>query len=123
MAVPRVLTSLGKALVVALVLVPPAALWLSGRFGEDADREPQPAAPAPLATLPRSETTAPPSSRPATPPDLVPTPAPPVTVGPGTLTLPPAVPGAAPVPAPREGNVVGEPHGVPDPNRGQSLPR
>ena len=46
MAAPRALTSLGKALLVSVVVVPPAAVWLSGRFGEDADREPRPAASA-----------------------------------------------------------------------------
>ena len=123
MALPRLLTSLGKAAVAAAVVVPLTALWLSGRFAEDAGREFAPPDSAPLATLPRSQPPATPDSRPVPPPDSVPAPAPPVTVGPGAVTVPPPAPGAAPVPVPREGQVVGEPQGIPDPNQSAAKPR
>jgi hypothetical protein len=123
MAFPRLLASLGKAALVAAVVIPPTAIWLSGRFAEDAERDFEPPAPAPRATLARSEPPATPASRIPPAPDSVPTPAPPVTVGPGTVTVPPPVPGAAPVPEPRAGQVVGEPQGLPDPNRSEAQPR
>ena len=123
MAVPRPLVSLGKAALFAALVLPPTAVWLSGRFGQEADGELQPPASAPLATLPRSETAATADSRLPPPPDSAPAPAPSVTVGPGAVTVPPPVPGAAPVPPPRAGQVVGEPQGLPDPNRSEAIPR
>ena len=123
MALPRPLPSLAKALVVAVLVVPPTAIWLSGRFGESADREFRPLSPASRATLPRSEPPAPSATRPPPPPDVAPDPAPPVTVGAGVVTTPPTVPGAVPAPAPRGGEVVGEPRGLPDPERSEATPR
>lgn len=123
MAVPRVVGSLAKAAIVAVLVVPPTAIWLSGRLDEESDRGPEPAEPAPLATLPRSQPAATPVSRPVPGPDVLPSPAPPVTVGAGAVTVPPPVPGAAPFPAPRAGTVVGEPRGLPDPNRSEAIPR
>lgn len=123
MAVARSLLSLGKLALVAVVLVPLIAVWLSGRFGQDAEADTGTRVPATLATLPRSDTVATTSVRPLSAPDLVPTPAPPVTVGPGTVTVPASVAGAAPVPAPNAGQVVGEPRGLPDPNRSAAMPR
>ena len=123
MAVARALVSLGKVALVALVLVPLVAIWLSGRFNQDVEAEPGVRLPATLATLPRSDTVATASVRPPTPPDSVPTPAPPVTVGPGIVTVPGSVAGAAPVPTPNAGRVVGEPSGLPDPNRSEAMPK
>lgn len=123
MAVPRLVVSLGKAALVAAIVVLPTAVWLSGRFGVDGGGEPEPPGPAPRATLARREAPATASSRTPPPPDSVPAPAPPVTVGSGAVTVPPAAPGAAQVPAAREGQVVGEPRGIPDPNRSEATPR
>ncbi len=111
MAVPSAVRILGRAAIVAAVVVQLAALWLSGRFEDEAERPYEPPAPAPLATLPRSETsvTAPPRAPVA--PDSIPVPAPPVTVGAGAVTVPPPAPGAAPVPIPRQGRVVDPPAG------------
>lgn len=123
MAVRRALTSLGKALLVALVMVPLGAIWLSGRFAGDAGPEPQPGAPGALGTLPRSEATTAPPTRPPPGADVQPIPAPTVTVGKGAVPAPPAVAGAAPVPPPRAGQLQGEPQGLPDPNRSEAQPR
>lgn len=123
MAAARTLVTLGKVALVAVVVVPLAAVWLSGRFGEDAERDLEPPAPATLATLPRTDTVATAAVRPPPAADSVPTPAPVVTVGPGAVTAPPSVAGAAPVPAPRAGTVVGEPSGLPDPNRSEAMPK
>lgn len=123
MARRQPLRSLGTAVLVAALIVPAVVVWLSGRFGQENERPLQTPTSAPLATLPRSETTAVPSSRPPPTPDVPPAPAPPVTVGPGAVTVPRPVPGAAPVPAPRAGEVVGEPQGIPDPNRSEATPR
>ena len=123
MAPRQPLRSLATALLVAAVVVPAAVIWLSGRLGGEAERPLRPPASAPLATLPRSETSAVPVPRPPPAPDVAPVAAPPVTVGPGTVTAPPPAPGAAPVPAPRAGQVVGEPQGTPDPDRSEAMPR
>lgn len=123
MAVVRTLRSLGQAALVAVVLVPLAAMWLSGRFGEDAGGDPGAPAPVTLATLPRTGTAATAAVRPPPTPDPVPSPAPSVTVGPGIVTVPSRAPGAAPVPAPTAGTVVGEPRGLPDPNRSEAMPK
>ena len=109
MAVPSALRSLARAAIVAALVVPIVALWVSGRFGGEVDRPSEPPAPAPLATLPRSETSVTPAPRPPTTSGSIPAPAPPVTVGAGAVTVPPPAPGAAPVPAPREGRVVDPP--------------
>lgn len=123
MAAPRVLVPLAKAAVALALVAPPVAVWLSGRFGEDDPLESRPPASAPPATFPRREAAATPSSRPPPAPDVAPSPAPPVTVAPGLVTLPAPAPGAAVVPAPRAGRVVGEPQGLPDPNRSEATPR
>lgn len=123
MAVRRPLVSLGKAALAAAAVLPPTAVWLSGRLGRGAEGDPPPPASVPLATLPRSETAATPGPRLPPPVDVVPSPAPPVTVGPGSVGPPPPAAGAAPVPVPRGGQVVGEPQGVPDPNRSEAIPR
>lgn len=123
MALGRPLVILGKAALVAVLIGPPGAIWLSGRFDEGGPRELRPPISAPLATLPRSEAVATPSSRLPTAPDAPPTPASPASVGPGTVTVPAAARGVAAVPAPRAGQVVGEPQGVPDPNRSEATPR
>ena len=125
MATGRTFVSLGKVALVALLVVPLAAIWLSGRFGEDADREVEPpgSAPAARATLPRTDTVATAAVRPPPAPDSVPIPAPVVTVGPGTVTAPPNVPGAAPAPPATAGSVVGTPTGLPDPNRSEAMPK
>ena len=111
MAVPGAARNLGRVVIVAALVVPVALLWLSGRFGRDAERPYEPPAQAPLATLPRSETSVTAGAGPAAAPDSIPSPAPPVTVGAGVVTVPPPAPGAAPVPAPREGRVVEPPAG------------
>lgn len=123
MAVARPLLSLGKVALVAIVLVPLLAVWLSGRFGQDAEADPGTRVPATLATLPRSDTAATASARPPSAPGTVPTPAPPVTVGAGTVTVPASAAGAARVPTPNAGQVVGEPSGLPDPNRSEAMPK
>lgn len=123
MARRQPLRSLGTAVLVAALIVPAVVVWLSGRFGDEAERpRPSPTS-APLATLPRSETSAVPSSRPPPASDVPPVPAPPGTVGPGVVTVPRPVPGAATVPPPRAGQVVGEPQGIPDPDRSEAMPR
>lgn len=123
MAVARRFLSLGKVALVALVLVPLVAIWLSGRFGRESEADPGTRAPATLATLPRRDTVATASVRPPSTPDSVPVPAPPVTVGPGVVTVPGSAAGAAPVPTPNAGRVVGEPSGLPDPNRSEAMPK
>ena len=122
MAVARPLLSVGKVAIVAIVLVPLAAVWLSGRFGQDADADPGTPAPATLATLPRTGTAATAAPRLPLAPDSIPTAAPPVTVGAGRVTVPPSVAGA-PVPVPNAGTVVGEPSGFPNPNRSEAMPK
>ena len=105
MAVPRAVRSLIGAAIVAALVVPLGYLWLSGRFEDGPEREFQ-APVSTLATLPRSETSVTAAPRAPATAGSIPTPAPPVTVGPGAVTVPPPVPGAAPAPPPREGRVV-----------------
>ena len=123
MARGQPLRSLGKALLVAALIVAAVLVWLSGRFGDEAEMPRQPPTSAPRATLPRRETSAVPAFRAPPAPDVPPAPAPPVTLGTGVVTVPQPVPGAAPVPPPRAGQVVGEPEGVPDPDRSEATPR
>jgi hypothetical protein len=123
MAVPRPLLGLGKLALVGALLAPPAAVWLSGRFGREGGPQVEAPAGGPLATLPRSETSATPAERPPPAPDVAPAPAPSVTVGAGRVPVPPPAPGAAAVPAARSGRVVGEPQGLPDPSRSEATPR
>ena len=123
MARRQPLRSLGTALLVAALVVPAVVVWLSGRFGDDPELPRSSPAPSPHATLPRSEASAVPAAPPPPAPDVPPSPAPPVTVGPGVVTVPGPVPGAAPVPPPRAGQVVGEPEGIPDPDRSEATPR
>jgi hypothetical protein len=123
MAVGRSLLSLGKLALVALVAVPLLAIWLSGALGQEAGPDPGTPAPATLATLPRTDTVATAAPRLPLLPDSIPTAAPPVTVGAGRVTVPPSAAGAAPVPVPNAGTVVGEPRGLPDPNRSEAIPK
>ena len=123
MPIARSLAALGKLALVALVAVPLVAIWLSGRFGQDAEPDLGTPAPATLATLPRIDTVATAAPRPPQADDSIPTAAPPVTVGAGRVTIPPRPAGAAPVPVPSGGSVVGEPAGLPDPNRSEAMPK
>ena len=111
MALPAAARPVARAAIVGVLVVPLAALWLAGRFGGGDERPHEPPAPAPLATLPRSETSVTAAARPPAAPDSIPAPAPPVTAGAGTVTVPPPAPGAAPVPPSREGRVVDPPAG------------
>ena len=112
MALPAAARTVARAAVVVVLVVPIAALWLSGRFGGGGERPHEPPAPAPLATLPRSATSATAAPRPPFATDSIPVPAPPVTGGAGTVTVPPPASGAAPVPPQREGRVVDPPAGA-----------